>query len=111
MCLSGEFSFIRSIFLMKLPIKTFPVQTTVTVHISSRSVFTLYVIQDSVVVIHCCLLFDYCRLYLLRLSPAGAIGKAPAAHTETLPVPDVPEESDEEEDINAMRERLQALRS
>lgn len=43
----------------------------------------------------------------------GAIGKAPEAHTETLPVPETPDvpESDEEEDIDDMRNRLQALRS
>lgn len=46
---------------------------------------------------------------------AGEIGKAPPAHAESLPIPDTPEVpvSDEEdaEDMSAMRERLQALRS
>lgn len=45
---------------------------------------------------------------------SGAIGNAPAAHEESLPVPetpDVPASDEEEEDMSDMRQRLQALRS
>jgi len=46
---------------------------------------------------------------------AGEIGRAPAAVSDTLPIPDTPEvpvsDEESEEDMSAMRERLQALRS
>ena len=45
----------------------------------------------------------------------GEIGKAPAAVSDTLPVPETPDvpvsDEEEEEDMEGMRERLQALRS
>lgn len=58
------------------------------------------------------LLFCYKLMQVLWEITAGQLGKAPDAVTDSLPVPEaIASTADDEEDLEEMQSRLQALKS